>query len=196
MLGWMQNGCSSRSSVGVSDGAENALTLPRELSLATDGTMRQRYVTELKQLRAGTAHSTGSTPFPAAGASQPVAGAAGAQLEITATIKFGSTSVFGLSVLSGEVGGVSEHTDIGFDLPNGQAFIDRRNSSANRTDTDVRAGPMPPTLASAGVLSLHAYVDHSLVTVIVRPLAASRWPWDPQANACWPCACRWRIRRR
>ena len=53
-----------------------------------------------------------------------------------------------------------------------------RSPSFMGTDADVRAGPMPPTFASAGVLNLHAYVDHSLVTVIVSALAASRWPWD------------------
>eukprot|EP01046_Picozoa_sp_COSAG06_P038082 COSAG06_NODE_4363_length_4329_cov_64.791962_5_plen_163_part_00 len=37
MLGWLQNGCSSRGS-GIQDGAENSLTLPRELSLAPNPT--------------------------------------------------------------------------------------------------------------------------------------------------------------
>lgn len=40
--------------------------------------------------------------------------------------------------------------------------------AACSTDFDVRAGPMPTTLAAAGELHLHAYVDHSLVTVIVE----------------------------
>ena len=41
LLGWLQNGCSSRGS-GIQDAAENSLTLPRELSLAAvDGSMRQ-----------------------------------------------------------------------------------------------------------------------------------------------------------
>jgi hypothetical protein len=98
----------------------------------------------------------------------------GAQLEISATIKFGSASAsasggeFGLAVLSGEVDGVAEHTKIGFNLTASQVYIDRRNSSTNRTDFDVRAGPMPTSLATTGQLSFHAYVDHSLVTVIVE----------------------------
>ena len=53
LLGWLQNGCSSRTSIGISDGSENSLTLPRDLSLAPDGTMRQRYIPELQQLRHG-----------------------------------------------------------------------------------------------------------------------------------------------
>ena len=91
-------------------------------------------------------------------ASAPIVGVRGPQLEISATIKFDkkdTSSVFGLSVLSGMVGEVPEHTDIGFDLANEQVFIDRRNSSAQQTDVDVRAGPMPKTLATPGELQLH-----------------------------------------
>lgn len=93
MLGWLQNGCSSRGS-GIQDGRENSLTLPRELSLAPnptttvavpgtddgDGTagvagadhddgvglggMRQRYIPELQALRDGGPHTITATPFP------------------------------------------------------------------------------------------------------------------------------------
>jgi hypothetical protein len=77
-----------------------------------------------------------------------------------------ATGVFGLSVLSGEANGVREYTNVGVDLPKQQVFIDRRNSSAERTDTDIRAGPLPPELVHAGELNLHMYVDHSIVTVI------------------------------
>ena len=58
---------------------------------------------------------------------------------------------------------MAEHTDIGIDLSNQQVFIDRRNSSAHWTDTDIRAGPLPKTLTTAGELTLHIYVDHSVV---------------------------------
>ena len=116
MLGWLQNGCSSRGS-GIQDGHENSLTLPRELSLApnptasdtfagTDddgagfGGMRQRYIPELQALRDGTPQTITATPFPpppgaAAGSISEggsssrmvIEGVSGAQLEISATIK-------------------------------------------------------------------------------------------------------------
>lgn len=115
MLGWLQNGCSSRGS-GIQDGHENSLTLPRELSLApnpttavtvagTDdgvglGGMRQRYIPELQALRDGAPHTITATPFPPppaaaawsadqSGSSSRMAieGVSGAQLEISATIK-------------------------------------------------------------------------------------------------------------
>ena len=46
----------------------------------------------------------------------------------------------------------------GISLPAQQVFVDRTNSSADGTDADVRAGPMPQ-LETAGVLNLHAYAD-------------------------------------
>jgi len=171
LLGWLQNGCSSSSTIGVSDAAENSLTLPRDVSLAADGTIRQRYVPELQQLRKGNAVTVTQQPFPQAGTPpQLLKGVSGAQIEVVGTVKFGPgyAGAFGLSVLGGEVEGVAEHTDIVFDLQRQQVQIDRRNSSARFTDTDVRAGPMPPTLSTPGELRFHAYVDHSIVTVIVE----------------------------
>ena len=47
-------------------------------------------------------------------------------------------------------------------------FIDRRNSSSNGLDADVRAGPMPATLEKNQTLHLHVFVDHSIVTVLVE----------------------------
>ena len=170
LLGWLQNGCSSRTSVGISNSAENSLTLPRDLSLAPDGTMRQRYIPELQRLRRGAPVVVAQQAFPQAGSSSPLSlkGASGAQIEIAGTVRFGpGAGAFGLSVLAGDVGGVVEHTDIVFDVQRQQVQIDRRNSSARFTDADVRGGPMP-ALAVPGELRFHAYVDHSVVTVIAE----------------------------
>ena len=87
-------------------------------------TLRPRYIPELQELRKGAPQNVAPTPFPPPGATglHPLAGVSGAQLEISATIKFGSASAsasggeFGLAVLSGEVDGVAEHTKIGFNL--------------------------------------------------------------------------------
>ena len=86
----------------------------------------QRYIPELQQLREGAPDTIAAMPFPPSAAaattgaaSKPIDGVRGSQLEIHATISFDAddrTSVFGLSVLSGMVDGVAEHTDIGFDL--------------------------------------------------------------------------------
>ena len=173
LLGWLQNGCSSKGS-GIQDSAENSLTLPRELSLApADGSMRQRYIPELQTLRTGAPTTVSATPFPLGNATTPIQGVRGPQLEISATINFDEqdkSSVFGLSVLCGMVDGFSEHTDIGFDLSKGQVFIDRRHSSAKRTDVDVRAGPMPQQLAARGELQLHVChtIPYHIAHVIER----------------------------
>lgn len=189
LLGWLQNGCSSKGS-GIQDAAENSLTLPRELSLApSDGSMRQRYVPELQRLREGAPHTITAMAFPTGTAATPIKGVRGPQLEIWATIKFDEkdqSSVFGLSVLSGTVDGVPEHTDIGVDLSKQQVFIDRRQSSAKQTDVDVRAGPMPKTLAVQGELQLHVFIpdDH---TILHTPLqSAIALPLADCCNLAWP----------
>ena len=65
-----------------------------------------------------------------------------------------------------------------------QVFIDRRNSSAKHTDADIRAGPMPKTLATAGEVQFHAYVDHSIVTVLVEnQTALTVWVHPSAANS-------------
>jgi len=165
LTGWLQNGCSSRGNFGK-DGAENSLTLPRDLSLAKDGSMRQAYIPELQRLRgAAPLYRAENVAFPPPSSSSPPGSYAGAkvlrakglQLEISARIRWSATdhkSVFGLLVLSGE----GERTALGFDRERGQVFVDRRQSSANKTDADVRAGPMPKTLAEPNVVHLHAYV--------------------------------------
>ena len=189
LLGWLQNGGSSNGNFGH-DSAENTLTLPRDLSLAKDGSMRQAYIPELQKLRsAEPLYYAKNVVFPPPSGSPPgsyagakVLLAKGLQLEISARIRWDAAdrrSVFGLLVLNGE----GERTALGFDLARGQVFIDRRQSSANRTDADVRAGPMPRALSEPNVVHLHAYVDHSIVTLIaenqtaltvyVHPISAS-----------------------
>jgi sucrose-6-phosphate hydrolase SacC (GH32 family) len=162
--------------------------LPRELSLAPDGSMQQRYISELQMLRKGSPELRHALAFPDAGSPPKALGLkGGAQLEISATISFNPSATsgrFGLGVLCGEVGGVLEHTDVGLDLATQQVFIDRRNSSAHFTDTDIRAGPIPKTLAQAGEVKLHAYIDHSIVTVIFEnQTALSVWVHPVSADS-------------
>lgn len=199
LLGWMQNGNSAGSSPGLpgSDSHENSLTLPRDLSLAADGTLLQRFVPELQRLRCSADPSLHleNTPFPASGL-LPLA-ISGAQLEISATIGFASSSSspsgaaaaararaddasFGLAVLAG----AAERTAIVLHLGKSQVWIDRRASSANGSDADVRAGPLPTAVEREGQFRLHAYVDHSIVTVIVENRTAlTTWVHPLFANS-------------
>ena len=109
------------------DSAENTLTLPRDLSLAMDGSMRQAYIPELQKLRgaAPLCHAKGvAFPPPSNYAGAKVLPAKGLQLEISARIRWGAA--------------------------------------------DRRAGPVPRTLSEPNEMHLHAFVDHSIVTLIAE----------------------------
>lgn len=181
MFGWLQNGGSDGNAAHCNS-KENTLSLPRDLSLAPDGSVLQRFVPELQRLRSSQWQAS-SLSFPAAGgAAGAVAlpgAASGRQLEIEATITFPEgSSTFGLLVLSGK----AEHTAIGFDALNGQVFVDRTLSSGGALDTDIRAGPWPN--ASHGSVQLHAYVDRSIVSFIVdNRTALSVWVHPTQGAA-------------
>ena len=190
MFGWLQNGGSNdEGGRGDVSSTNNTMTLPRELSLAPDGvTLLQAFVPELQALR--------RTHFRAVNIAVPVGGAAGAhffgpaagaQLEISATFKlsaalrdsFGTNAEvgnFGLLVLAAS--DTSEHTVIGFDLSHQTVFLDRKASGAPDLDGDVRAGPWP---SSAGLgdetsITVHVYVDHSVVSLIAaNETAITAW---------------------
>merc|ERR1712070_572636 len=182
MFGWQQN--------GASDGAannkptENAMTLPRDLSLDATGAILQRFIPELQRLRIPGDHwHAQSYRFPSGGvaaAQMLPAPALGQQLEIQASIRYGAlSSKFGLLVLAGP----TERTEVGFHISSGQVYVDRRLSSAGLHDTDVRAGPWLGAAARGGDVSLHMYVDHSIVTLIVdNRTAFSVWV-HPQSNS-------------
>ena len=90
---------------------------------------------------------------------------------------------FGLRVLASE----QEYTEIGFHPQHpmglGQVYVDRRWSSGGLRDVDIRAGPWPTFESDGGIATLHAYIDHSLVTVIINN-ATSFSVWvHPQSNA-------------
>lgn len=168
MFGWQQNGGSSKGGGGGGDPLENSMTLPRDLSLGPGGEVLQRYVPELGILRAGPGWHAATLRFPArggqAGAAFLPAAAAGDQLEIVATIRFEparTTAPFGLLVLAGP----GERTAVVFDPARARIALDRTLSSGGKLDADVRAGPWYG--AGSGIVSLHAYVDRSIVTLII-----------------------------
>lgn len=79
--------------------------------------------------------------------------------------------------------GPGERTAVGFDVEHAQAYVDRTQSSGGLKDADVRAGPWHgANKDTGGTVSVHAYVDHSLVTFIVdNRTAFSVWV-HPQKN--------------
>ena len=160
----------------VGNGTFAAQSLARDLSLAADGSLRQRFVPELRRLR------------------MRATSAPGMQAEVQARVivpankeSEAAPGSFGFSVLG--VPGDAEQTRVGIDLATGTAFID----GTLQGNAAVRAAPL---LGSSSNVSIHAYADHSYVTAIfngqvaltavVAPssAAASRVePWGAPASA-------------
>lgn len=226
LFGWQQNGNSGGDRLGSdvrawSNGTENTMTLPRELSWGPGGVVLQRFVPELQKLRRQ------RWSAPRSGLAFPVAGpgaagsaasllpkeASGVQLEISARLSWGGGAApfaavrnrgprprrtgsrlrFGFRVLANAAAAidtaaaaataaaassgdssssaVAEYTEVGFELgdvemPRDYIYVNRRRSSGGVRDADVRAGPWLNVTAATEV-TLHMYVDRSIVTLIV-----------------------------
>ena len=132
--------------------------------------MRQRFVPELQSLRVGPPYTVAAITFPEISGGK-LSAAPGEQERLRSD---------GFP----KAGGGYEHTDIVFDLSLNQVQVDRRSSSSNGTDNDVRAGPMPASLGTAGTVRFHAYIDHSIVTVIVEnQTALTTWVHPVSADS-------------
>ena len=119
-----------------------AQSLARDLSLAPDGSLRQKFVPELQMLRM----KSNATP--------------GLQAEIMARITVTNGSAdgsIGVSVLGRS--GSMECTRIGIDMTTQTFFVD----ATKQGNAFVSAAPI---LGSSTNATLHIYVDHSYVTAI------------------------------
>eukprot|EP00930_Biecheleria_cincta_P099284 TRINITY_DN90919_c0_g1_i1.p1 TRINITY_DN90919_c0_g1~~TRINITY_DN90919_c0_g1_i1.p1 ORF type:complete len:560 (-),score=74.14 TRINITY_DN90919_c0_g1_i1:215-1810(-) len=129
----------------------SAQSLPRELSLGPDRSLRQRFVPELQSLRSQ--HFT--TPVNA-----------GLQAEIFASFgpRAETSSDFGLSVLGG--GSLGGSTQIALSPSTGLVLV----NGTSQGNPQVRAGPLPP--ASPEGWNIHAVIDHCILEVIVNNVTA------------------------
>ena len=180
MFGWLQHGYMSVPRLPY----ENTIALPRDLSVVTlpnpygGGTrrvLRQSFVPELKALRRGPpVKSTYASIVP--NGSPLWVGSGGNQLEVLAnfTVPRGLASGrFGLWVLANR--NATERTLVEFDPLARLVKVDRRHSGdafGIGNDSDVRAGPWPTVDDGSGLLatdlSVHIYVDRSIVELIVN----------------------------
>jgi sucrose-6-phosphate hydrolase SacC (GH32 family) len=157
--------------------------------------LRQSFVPELQALRVGAPATLPRRTVLAPGVTMLPAAFGGNQLEVRANfsistakgVSAGSSrsgnktaavavAQFGLWVLASVIGS-GERTAIVFDSARGLILVDRRESRDGQSnDTDVRAGPWPLDAATgtglATELSLHLYVDHSIVELIVNDVTA------------------------
>ena len=150
MIGWV-----GPADVAAYGGHGSAQSLPRELVIHGDSTLRQRFVRELKSLRAKV--SFVHTGFPNAG---PVE--AGLQAEVLATFSAAhcassAASPCGLSVLANAAGAAVNIT-----LTRKHVLVD----ATSLGNTAVRAGPLPKPVD--GLLRVHVIVDHAIIELIVN----------------------------
>ena len=185
--GWNQGvGCENRTVATIT--SNNTLALPRDLSAAADGTLRQAFVPELQTCRRQHMRMSNiSLDASTGGRGSPrFVETEGTQLEIIATFKLPSEPLskgqFGVVVLSS---GVAEHTAIAFDQARGHVLLDRSRSGAPglQGNDDVRAGPWLNGDGDPSVLRLHAFVDNQIVSLIANnETAISAWV-DPTLAA-------------
>ena len=138
----------------------SAQSLPRDLSLAKDRSLLQRFIPELEILRVRHAfHGLASTAVISAGLQAevianfpPSCGAKGAQCGV---------SVFG------EIGG-GPATTITLSADRHLIVVDATPQGNSAT----RAGPLPPPSTDGSGWTMHAYIDHSIVEIIVNNATA------------------------
>merc|ERR1712050_473531 len=132
MVGWVgPSHGETRARLGHIDW--NSQSLPRELSLGPDRSLRQRFVPELQMLR--DKHLTGHAVD------------AGFQAEVLASFGPRSTSSddFGVTVL-GDGRNQGNHTRISLSPRTGLVTVD----GTAQGNEDIRAGPLPPASTNGG----------------------------------------------
>lgn len=132
-----------------------SMLLPRELSLAADGGLLQRPVSELLQLRIPGSQRRASHP------SQPLS--AGSTLEVqmncTCSRDGGNTGTTAIRVL--ETASGLEYTDVGMDLTNRRYFVE---SARLGKETVLQTAPMPRDEGDGACpLTLHVFVDGEII---------------------------------
>ena len=139
-------------------------SLPRDLSLAKDRYLLQRFVPELHILRLR--HFTSTTHVECIGL----------QAEIYATFSpdcAAATAACGLLVAKGDTS-----TAIHIRQATGLVEVD----GTKQNNFAVRAGPIPPA-NGAGGYDMHVYVDHSMLEIIVNNATAFVVYIAPPENA-------------
>ncbi|WP_458204452.1 GH32 C-terminal domain-containing protein [Haladaptatus sp. NG-SE-30] len=155
-------------------GWSGALSLPRELSLAADGTLRQRPASEIRDLRRDHTVETeravdGETPLAVSGTA----------LELELTVRVEDAEMFALVVRESDDG--AERTPIRY--ADGELVVDRSSASL---DPEVASDEQRmPVETPDGTLSLRVFVDGSVIEVFAneRQCLTSRvYPTLPEST--------------
>ncbi|QFQ97009.1 glycosyl hydrolase [Streptomyces phaeolivaceus] len=166
----------------VADGWAGVLTVPREISVGADGTLRQQPAAELLALRGEhTVHASGELYGP-----QPVdLGCVGRAFDLTARLEPAEGAC--LRLLTTPDG--SEYLDIRYDAATGELIVDRDHASL---DDRAQGGSYRMPCPADGPIELRVIVDHSLAEVFLtstgqvltlRFYPTGDSPWRLQAHS-------------
>ncbi|WP_309119840.1 glycoside hydrolase family 32 protein [Paenibacillus sp.] len=133
-----------------------AMTIPRELTLKRDGTLRMTPVPELQALR-GAKHTIAGRPIggETGGTHRPALRGDALELVVSFDLRSTEASAFGLRVRMSADG--KQYTEIGYRTEARTLYVDR--SKAGRGDGGVAEVVMEPS--PDGSLKLHAFLDRS-----------------------------------
>ncbi|MFJ8208952.1 glycoside hydrolase family 32 protein [Streptomyces sp. NPDC096033] len=141
----------------VAGGWAGALTLPREISISAEGTLRQRPASELHSLRGEQAlHAQGVSRGP-----QPVElGSVGHVFDLTAQLE--TTGAASLRLLTNP--DASEYLEIRLDATAGELVVDRDHASL---DGRARGGSYRMPCPTGQPVELRLVVDHSIAELFL-----------------------------
>ncbi|WP_338783655.1 glycoside hydrolase family 32 protein [Streptomyces sp. DG1A-41] len=162
-------------------GWAGVLTLPRELTLADDGTVGQRPARELLALRGDrVVHHTGQvTP------SRPTElGEVGRTFDLTAVLTPDPTGTSGLRLITSSDG--AEYLDISLDPTAGHLIVDRSHASLDaRAQAGAYALPSPALKAPGAPVELRVVVDRSIAEVYLSTGQALTLRFYPVGDGPW-----------
>jgi beta-fructofuranosidase len=160
-------------------GWAGVMSLPRVLTLRSDGTLGIEPLPELKSLRGAKVEYRNVDLRP--GKDQPIKGAPGDTIEILAEFELGSAQEVGLKLRATLDGG--EHTIAGYDRGEEQLFTDTAQASLN-PDTARTAQKGHFALGPKETLRLHIFLDGSVMEVYANgraSLSERMYPTQPDA---------------
>ncbi|WP_460528672.1 glycoside hydrolase family 32 protein [Flindersiella endophytica] len=176
MYGWLQEG---RPDAVRAHGWSGAMSLPRRLELAADGSLLQVPVDEVAALRGSHAGVPAADLQP--GQAIDLDQVHGDQLDLEATLVLSAEACVELAIRSTPDG--AEQTVVVLDRAAGELRLDRKNSSLG-ADLDTRdlRGPLP--IGPDGVVELRVIVDHSALEIFAngRALTARVYPTREDAT--------------
>jgi sucrose-6-phosphate hydrolase SacC (GH32 family) len=139
----------------------SAMTIPRELSLRVEEDSLRLVQAPIRELRRLRQNLVQIAATPVRAGEKVLERIRGDQLELEATFETGSAETVGLIVQRGDRQG----TVVGYDVREGELFVDRRGAGREDFNPAFAARSSGPLAAPEGRVKLHLFVDRSSVEV-------------------------------